>query len=64
MCIEKVWKSKHFEGAPCYSVHLITEEEGAPSKRLDFHIFSTHIWIKFLKLNSTSYSLNSQQFPM
>ena len=57
MCIEKVWKSKHFEGAPCYSVHLITEEEGAPSKRLDFHIFSTHIWIKFLKLNKLFYIL-------
>ena len=64
MCIEKVWKSRHFEGAPSYSVHLITEEEGAPSKRLDFNTFSMHIWINCAKLKSTSYSLNSQQFPM
>ena len=54
MCIEKVWKSRCFEGTPCYSVHLTTEEEGAPSKRLDFNTFSTHIWINFVKLNSTS----------
>ena len=44
MCIEKVWKPRHFEN---------TDEKGMPSKRLDSCTFSMHVLINFVKINQS-----------